>query len=617
MNSLIRVSCISNRVSVANPQKCLEHIVAAIDELRPTTPDIIVLPSFALTSAGCGSLLSNIALLDCAKTALSELCLATADLACYIIAGLVIDDWCKPAPVCAVLYMGSVLGYVPAEASAGMKFDGKYSENVLPEGTVFGMGRCRFTVCSVAPQKLMLKTSAMLSTGCDLIICPSATPIYAGFISEVRRTSRMVSKALGCALAVCNGGTGETSHPHLFGGFAGIYECGDEMRFVAHKNADIELDADVITADIDIDIVASQKKGGVYTAPYACADAEAGKKGILRRILQEPFLNCQNREAYISELFALQVSSLMSRLKNTGLNRIVIGVSGGLDSTLALLVAARAVQCLNLPMQNICGITMPGFGTTDRTYSNAVELIEALGCEKREISIKEACLVHFKDIGQEENCHDVVYENSQARERTQILFDVANKLNALVLGTGDLSEEALGWCTFGGDHLAGYNVNVCLTKNMIRATVGYVADSNMFAKGETPKAVGVLLRDILDTPVSPELLPTEGGETTQKTEEILGKYDLHDFFTYYFVKYGFRPTKLYRYACVAFGTQLEPEEIKAKLQMFLKRFFGAQFKRSCAPDAAAITEVNLLSSHFTMPSDANCKALLAELEGVE
>ncbi len=593
------------------PDTCLDYICSAIDEVRESSPDIIVLPSFALTSASCGSLFHNITLLDSAKTALDELRMVTADLPCFVIVGLVIDDWNKPAPVCAVLHKGELIGFVPAEKSVTMKFDGEYSDKVLPAGTVFSVGGCRFTVLSYTPDKLTLKTADILASGCDLVLCPSCAPIYAGYISDVRRAVRLISKSLGCAIALCNGGTGDTSCPYLFGGFAGIYECGDEIRFAAHKNADPETCADIVTADIDIDIIGAQKLGGVYVKPYYSIDIEETKKGILRRIPQNPFLNYPNRDAYISELFALQVASLMSRIQNSGIQRVVLGVSGGLDSTLALLVAARAMACLELPAENILAVTMPGFGTTDRTYQNALGLMELLGCECREISIKDACLQHFKDIGHDPDTHDVTYENAQARERTQVLFDLANQVGALVLGTGDLSEEALGWCTFGGDHLAGFNVNVCLTKSMIRAAVKYVADSDLFEG----KEISRILRDILDTPVSPELLPANNsGEIVQKTEDILGKYDLHDFFTFYFVKYGFRPIKLYRYACVAFGTQLSPDEIKEKLVLFIKRFFGAQFKRSCAPDAAAITETNLLGVNFYMPSDASCAAMLEELE---
>lgn len=610
MNSLIRVCCISNRMRSMRPDTCLNHALRAIEEARESAPDVLLLPSFALISAGCGSLFENILMLDSAKTALDELCFATADLHCYVVAGLVVDDWGKPAPVCAVLYRGAVVGLVPADKGVCMRFDGIYSDKVLPAGTVFGMGNCRFTVLSCAPDKLMLHTAEILRTGCDLVLCPSCAPIYAGYVSDVRRVARFVSKSLGCAVALCNGGTGDTSSPYLFGGFAGIYECGEEIRFTSHKNADIHTNGDMVLADIDIDIIGSQKTGGVYNRPYRCEEVADSKSGILRRISQNPFMNCPNRDAYIADLFALQVSSLMSRMVNSGISDVVLGVSGGLDSTLALLVAVRATDCLGLPRSNIHTVTMPGFGTSDRTHQNAQGLMTGLGCDTREISIQMSCHQHFVDIGHDPLTHDVTYENAQARERTQILFDLANMLGALVLGTGDLSEEALGWCTFGGDHLAGYNVNVCLTKNMIRAAVKYVAESDQLGSLD----VCGILTDILDTPVSPELLPAVDGNITQKTEDILGKYDLHDFFTYYLVKYGFRPTKLFRYACVAFGPQLGPVEIREKLLLFIKRFFGSQFKRTCAPDAASITEVNLLGAQFQMPSDASCKAFLEEAQ---
>lgn len=626
VNSLIRVCCISNRVRSLRPDICLQSALEAIESVRSDCPDLIVLPAFALTGASCGSLSGNSALLDAARDALDELRLATADLPCYVIAGLLLDDWGKPAPVCAVLHSGQLVGFVPAEPGPSSRFDGRYSDRVLPAGTVFSAGNCRFTICSCPPDRLLLHTAELAATGCDLVVCPSCAPLYAGYVSEARRTARLVTKALGCAAALCNGGGGDTTSPWLFGGFAGVYECGEELRFAAQKNADCLSSVEAVGADIDLDIIAAQKPGGVYVKPFFSAGLSDGKKGILRRIPQNPFLTCPNRDAYVGELFALQVSALIGRLQNSGIQKMVLGVSGGLDSALALLVATRAADCLGLPREALCAVTMPGFGTTDRTLRNAKALMKELGCSCAEVSIREACTQHFRDIGQDPNSRDVTYENAQARERTQILFDIANQVGGLVIGTGDLSEAALGWCTFGGDQMAGYNVNICLTKNMIRAVVKYVADAGLVVQaaalaygGAAAKAPGGpvahILRDILATPVSPELLPAQpGGQIAQKTEEILGSYDLHDFFTYYFVKYGFRPAKLLRYACVAFGPQLEPAFIKEKLELFLRRFFAAQFKRSCSPDAASITEVNLLGQNFTIPSDGDCRALLAELE---
>ena len=292
----------------------------------------------------------------------------------------------------------------------------------------------------------------------------------------------------------------------------------------------------------------------------------------------------------------------------TGLHHLVLGVSGGLDSTLALLVCHEALKQLDLPSKNLMAITMPGFGTSDRTYYNALSLISALGAQNRDISIKASVLQHFEDIGHDPSLRDVTYENAQARERTQILMDVANSCRGIVVGTGDMSEDALGWCTFGGDHLANYNVNVCLTKTMIRRMVTFLCS-------RFDDEVGSILRDIVDTPVSPELLPPdESGKIQQKTEDILGSYELHDFFLYYLLRCSFPPRKLYYYACVAFSGQFSASYILEKLKVFLNRFFAGQFKRSCTPDSADITEVCL--SRCPIPSDCSPQALLSDLADI-
>ncbi|MEG1778984.1 MAG: NAD(+) synthase, partial [Oscillospiraceae bacterium] len=260
---------------------------------------------------------------------------------------------------------------------------------------------------------------------------------------------------------------------------------------------------------------------------------------------------------------------------------------------------------------NLIGITMPGFGTSDRTYYNALALIEQLGATYMDIPIKNAVMVHFDDIGHNVGTHDVTYENAQARERTQILFDIANKYRGLVVGTGDLSEGALGWCTFSGDHMASYNVNICITKTNIRKMVAYLSEKHY------TESIALVLQDILDTPVSPELLPLdENGEIAQCTEEILGPYELHDFFLYYFVKYNMRPDKIFYYACVAFGGEFKRTFILEKLQIFIKRLFAGQFKRSCSPDCAIISDVNLSLQNFYIPSDCSPQLLLEQLQNI-
>ena len=409
------------------------------------------------------------------------------------------------------------------------------------------------------------------------------------------------------------GGQGDTSHPVAFQGHAAICECGEMLaqytgeRFGQHTFA---LESFSFARDLDCDILRACQRFSSDCQPEITFRESSGKKGLLRKIRKDPFLPLDEAQAnhYLQTLFELQVQSLVSRVANTGLHHLVLGVSGGLDSTLALLVCHEALKQLDLPSKNLIAITMPGFGTSDRTYYNALSLISALGAQNRDISIKASVLQHFEDIGHDPSLRDVTYENAQARERTQILMDVANSCRGIVVGTGDMSEDALGWCTFGGDHLANYNVNVCLTKTMIRRMVTFLCS-------RFDDEVGSILRDIVDTPVSPELLPPdESGKIQQKTEDILGSYELHDFFLYYLLRCSFPPRKLYYYACVAFSGQFSASYILEKLKVFLNRFFAGQFKRSCTPDSADITGVCL--SRCPIPSDCSPQALLSDLADI-
>ena len=312
------------------------------------------------------------------------------------------------------------------------------------------------------------------------------------------------------------------------------------------------------------------------------------------------------------EIFAIQVSGLAKRLLHTHCRTAVIGISGGLDSTLALLVATRTFDKLGCDRKGIIGVTTPGFGTTDRTYNNAIHLMESLGVTIREISIREACIQHFQDIVQDINNHDVTYENGQARERTQILMDVANQMNGLVIGTGDLSELALGWATYNGDHMSMYAVNTSIPKTLVRHLVVWVAEHDVDATSRTT------LLDIADTPISPELIPAdEHGNIKQKTEDLVGPYELHDFFLYQFFRFGFRPAKIYYLAQIAFGTHYDNETIKKWLKTFCRRFFSQQFKRSCLPDGPKVGSVVLSPrGDWRMPSDASSALWLEECENL-
>ncbi len=615
MNSIIRVANVVNKVDPLNPQACLQYMKASIETLRDYAPDIIVLPALALSGASCGSMYANRTLLEICKEQLDELTLYSANFSSYIIAGLPVNDCGRPVSVCAVLHAGSLVGYLPSFDSPADLLEGRYSDLILPEDTVFSCGDLNFCVSSCDPMNLPLKAQSISQNNCDLVVVPSYQPVVAGYVSSCRDIAKNMSASLGCAISVCNGGIGDTSSPRVYKGFACIFECGEEMSFAASDTESI-----VCINDIDIDIIKATKLRKKFTSsfadfkrPHFSALPNSLKKGLLRNVTRDPFLpgDPVAAKAYLEEFFSLQVSSLATRLRNIGCKKAVVGVSGGLDSTLALLVACRAMDQLGLPRQNVLGVTMPGFGTTDRTYYNALRLIEDLGATGRDISIKAGVLQHFQDIGHNSQVKDVTYENAQARERTQVLLDLANKERGLVVGTGDLSEEALGWCTFAGDQIANFNVNTCATKNMIRKLTSYLAAEPAFA------AAAETLADILGTPVSPELLPPdEMGETTQKTEDILGPYELHDFFLYYFVKYGFRPSKIFFYACFAFCPDLEKGFIKGKLLLFMNRFFGGQFKRSCAPDGAVLADVSLSPEAFMIPSDVNPAAFIEELNNI-
>ena len=310
------------------------------------------------------------------------------------------------------------------------------------------------------------------------------------------------------------------------------------------------------------------------------------------------------------EVFSIQVAGLAQRLVHTGAKTAVIGISGGLDSTLALLVCVKTFDKLGLSRKNIIGVTMPGFGTTNRTYHNAISLMNSLGITVREISIKEACIQHFKDINHDINVHDVTYENAQARERTQILMDIANQTGGMVIGTGDLSELALGWATYNGDHMSMYGVNGSIPKTLVKYLVKWVAEN------EVDETSCITLLDIVDTPISPELIPAdENGDIKQKTEDLVGPYELHDFFLYYFMRFGFRPSKIFMLASLAFKEVYDEETIKKWLLIFFRRFFNQQFKRSCLPDGPKVGSISISPrGDWRMPSDASAAAWLKEIE---
>lgn len=623
MNFCIRLSCCVNRVISGNPQFCCESVTDLLEESGQQSADISLFPRLALCPPSSDALLLNPAVCAQCEDALDQVRVASAKNESCIIIGLVKRFGGKPVDVIAVLQNGEVAAYLPAAGYGRLQsadpVTGYYREQELPGSplrgwdTLFGCGELRFCVCPCPVSDLPLHLPRLVRTGCQAVLVPCYEPATAESAEKELRLVRALSESFGIAIAFVRGGQGDTSHPVAFQGHAAICECGEMLAqytgesFGQHTFA---LESFSFARDLDCDILRACQRFSSDCQPEITFRESSGKKGLLREIRKDPFLPLDEAQAnhYLQTLFELQVQSLVSRVANTGLHHLVLGVSGGLDSTLALLVCHEALKQLDLPSKNLIAITMPGFGTSDRTYYNALSLISALGAQNRDISIKASVLQHFEDIGHDPSLRDVTYENAQARERTQILMDVANSCRGIVVGTGDMSEDALGWCTFGGDHLANYNVNVCLTKTMIRRMVTFLCS-------RFDDEIGSILRDIVDTPVSPELLPPdESGKIQQKTEDILGSYELHDFFLYYLLRCSFPPRKLYYYACVAFSGQFSASYILEKLKVFLNRFFAGQFKRSCTPDSADITEVCL--SRCPIPSDCSPQALLSDLADI-
>ena len=524
----------------------------------------------------------------------------------YFICGFPCIDCGKTVSAIAVCCDGKLLGLIPDFCDYD-NLQGNFSSQFLPFDSVFQCGDLRFAVASCNSGN-MLSTAAMLSkSGCNLMIFTCYYPVVAGSQQAVFDTAKVISKQFNVAVAVVNGGVGDTSSPFVYEGMVCGFENGESI--VLKESGDKPITA---VFDLDSEIAAGSNTLGNNES---CFYSEPMQKDcLLRNIEKNPFVPSDDysKNIYLDELFELQVNSLYRRLINTGIKHAVLGVSGGLDSTLALMVAACAFDKAGIPRENLWCITMPGFGTSDRTYYNALGLMETLGVTKEDISIRASVLQHFEDIGHNPDEKNVTYENAQARERTQILFDISNEINGFVIGTGDLSESALGWCTFGGDAIASFNVNICIPKTVIRQIVARLVDNSVIEGTES------FLTDVLQTPVSPELLPSdENGEISQKTEEILGSYDLHDFFIYYTVRYGFSPEKLFHYACCAFKEQFSASEIKTRLIVFIKRFYRSQFKRTCAPDCANITEVNLSNGNYLIPCDMNIDDLVSQAQALE
>ena len=478
--------------------------------------------------------------------------------------------------------------------------------------TTFGIEICEDLWATVPP------SSSLALQGAEIIFNLSADDEGIGKHNYLCSLISQQSARCISGYVFSSSGFGESTTDVVFAGNGLIYENG----YLLARSERFCLEEQLIINEIDVECIRAERRvNTTFAANKAnCPGKEAVRistefvnskdLNLTRTFNLHPFVpQGSELNSRCEEIFSIQIAGLAQRLLHTGAKTAVIGISGGLDSTLALLVCVKTFDKLGLSRKDILGITMPGFGTTDRTYHNAIDLMNSLGVSIREISIREACIQHFKDIGHDLNIHDVTYENSQARERTQILMDIANQTWGMVIGTGDLSELALGWATYNGDHMSMYGVNAGIPKTLVKHLVQWVAENGM---DEASKAT---LLDIVDTPISPELIPAdENGEIKQKTEDLVGPYELHDFFLYYFLRFGFRPSKIYFLAQTAFSGVYDDETIKKWLQTFFRRFFNQQFKRSCLPDGPKVGSISISPrGDWRMPSDASSAAWLKEI----
>ncbi len=633
--SFIKVSAACPIVSVADIEFNLINIKNCIETALNEKSKLIVFPELCITAYTCADLFLQQELLNKSENAIESLCDFSKSKDILIAVGSTLHFNNCLYNCAYVIFNGTVLGIVPKS------YIPNYSEFYEKRWFTEGLGIINKTVNLSFSKAIPFGTNLLFTCNnikigfeiCEdlwVTIPPSSYLALQGanIIANLSASNELVSKAdyrkslvssqsarCMCSYLYASSGVFESSTDLLFSGHLLISENGVLLK----ENNRFQRENEIITSVIDIDKLNSERLKNIsfrnstsispfdlWEIPFEFSNMEFG---IFDRYIDKlPFVpsNQHQREMRCKEIFNIQSSALAKRFSYTGLTKAIVGISGGLDSTLALLVIVKTFDMLKLPRKNIITVTMPGFGTTDRTYNNAINLCKHLGTQLREINIVDACLQHFKDINHPVEKHDVTYENVQARERTQILMDIANKDGGLSIGTGDLSELALGWCTYNGDHMSMYSVNCSIPKTLVRYLVKYVADK------ESSVEVTDILLDILDTPVSPELLPKDAnGGIAQKTEDIVGPYELHDFFLYYFMKQGASPSKILFLAKEAFKDDYREEEITKWLDKFIKRFFTQQFKRSALPDGPKVGTISVSPrGDLRMPSDASFNSFL-------
>lgn len=632
-HGFIKAAAVTPGIKVADTIYNREQICSCMDEAVSKGARIIVFPELCLCGYTCGDLFLQETLLSSCREQLKLIAEHTEGKDALVFVGLPIERMGKLYNVAAAIHEGKVLAFIPKtyipsygefyetrhfhpgnKEPAALLFDGKevpFGTNILMEaegmeGLLVGCEICEDIWAPKAPGI----SHAM--AGATVLVNLSASDETIGKDTYREMLVKSASAKLICGYVYCGCGEGESTQDLVFGGHNIIAENGTILQEAKR------FENQIIYGDIDIARLRMERRRmntfgfedeiRYQVIPFGLKET---KTPLSRSFPCMPFVpaDISERDKRCEEILSIQSMGLKKRFEHTGCNCAVIGVSGGLDSTLALLVTARSFDMLGIERKNIRAVTMPCFGTTGRTYDNACKLAKVLGAMLEEIDIKEAVTIHFRDMKQDMEKHDAAYENGQARERTQILMDIANRENGLAIGTGDMSELALGWATYNGDHMSMYGVNAGVPKTLVRHLVQYYADT---CNKEELRAV---LLDVLDTPVSPELLPPVDGKISQKTEDLVGPYELHDFFLYYMLRCGFSPDKVYRVARLSYAGQYEDEVILKWLKTFYKRFFSQQFKRSCLPDGPKVGSVALSPrGDLRMPSDACVRIWMEQLE---
>ena len=636
-NGFVKVATITPKCKVADTTYNGEQIRSWMKEAAKAGAMVTVFPELCITGYSCADLFLQRLLLKEARIELQSIAEASGDLPGIFFVGLPYEIGGKLYNMAAAISRGEILGMVPKT------YIPNYNE--FYEARQFTSGRNLCTQVYLGEQEIPVSTDLLFScqeieelkigaeicedlwtpnppsishamAGATVMVNLSASDEITGKNAYRRELVAGQSARLLCGYLYCSAGDGESTQDVVYSGHNLICENGHLLK------ESESFSVGMLLSELDVERIMSERRRmstfetfedhtEIYFSLGEAVDTETT---LTRFVDPAPFVpgKKEDRDLRCNEILQIQAMGLKKRLEHTGCNCAVVGISGGLDSTLALLVTARAFDLLGKDRSGITAVTMPGFGTTDRTYDNAVNMIRCIGAEFVEVDIKNAVRVHFSDIGQDESVHDVTYENGQARERTQILMDLANKKGGMVIGTGDMSELALGWATYNGDHMSMYGVNASVPKTLVRHLVGYYADTC------GKKELSDILYDVLDTPVSPELLPPENGQISQKTEDIVGPYELHDFYLYYVLRFGFEPEKILRLAEIAFEGVYTRAFMLKWLKTFYRRFFSQHFKRSCLPDGPKVGTVAVSPrGDLRMPSDASGTIWMSQLEEME